>query len=317
MFRSPHLATIAANFWPRRLDWRRFPVRAVRYQTEPDVSVLVHEQSPEGAPRGEVVLLHGLEGSSEGGYMRSMAQAALEAGFAVHRVNTRGCGGTESWCRTLYHAGLTSDPVHILGELRRQGRGPVYLAGFSLGGNVALKLAGELGAGARSLAAGVCAISAPVDLAACVRRLDHPENFLYQWRFVRSMKRRMRVRHKLMPELFPVDGLDRIRTVYAMDDRMTAPFFGFGTADNYYATQSSRQFLDRIGIPALLIASKDDPLVPFEVYRRRYGVNVTLLATEHGGHVGFLSRRRPRFWLDGTILTWLDRIGNKQEAVLV
>ena len=111
------------------------------------------EQRPAGECRGELVLVHGLEGSSEGGYMRSMAWNALRAGYAVHRVNIRGCGGTEGWCPTLYHAGLTGDVRAYLESLR--GRGPVTLVGYSLGGNVSLKLAGELGERGGEVACGV------------------------------------------------------------------------------------------------------------------------------------------------------------------
>lgn len=294
------------NFWPRRYP-ERFPSAAVVYTIADGARVLVQEQRPQGTPRGEVVMVHGLEGSSEAGYMRSMAQTALDSGFAVHRANIRGCGGTEAMCRTLYHAGLTCDILHILRELDRQGRGPVIVIGFSLGGNQVLKLAGELGADAGKLIAGICAVSTPIDLAACVRALGRAENFLYQSRFVSRMKERMRLRQRLMPGVFRLDGLARVRTVFDFDDRITAPFFGFGGADHYYATQSALNFLDRIQVPALLIAAEDDPLVPFEVYSHgavSSNPSIELLAVPHGGHLGFISARPPRFWLDGVVLEW-------------
>ena len=115
------------------------------FQTEPEVRVLVHTQKPVGAPVAEVVLVHGLEGSSESPYMRGMAQTLLEADCVVHRFNIRTCGGTDFLCTTLYHGGLTSDLLAWLMELDRQRRTPVHLVGFSLGGNMALKLAGEMG----------------------------------------------------------------------------------------------------------------------------------------------------------------------------
>jgi len=312
LFRSPHLQTIAANYWHRPLETARFPVRAVKYQTEREVSVLVEEQRPDGNPKGSLVLVHGLEGSSRSGYMLSMAQAALERGYAVYRMNLRGCGGTERLCKTLYHSGLTSDLLAVIRAIP----GPVFVAGYSLGGNVTLKLAGELGLRAAGLVEAVCAVSTPIDLAACVRRLGQPENFLYEWRFLGRMKARMRERHRLWPEVFSLDGLDKIRTIYEIDDRITAPHFGFGTADNYYATQSSHLFLDDIRVPALVITSKDDPLVPFHVYDHpafRRNSSLRLLAPDHGGHVAFLSRSKPRFWLDGAILDWMEDTGNKSD----
>ena len=133
------------------------------------MQVLVQSQWPEGEVRGEIVLVHGLEGSGESGYMRSLSQAGLEAGFAMHRFHMRTCGGTAHLCPTLYHAGLTSDLLALLREFEKEGRAPVFLAAFSLGGNVALKLAGELGESAARLIAGVCAVSTPIDLAVCDR----------------------------------------------------------------------------------------------------------------------------------------------------
>src|SRR5262249_39585128 len=150
---------------------KRYPVEAKLYRTEADVQVLVQSQRPRGEALGEIILTHGLEGSGESGYMRSLSQAGLEAGFAMHRFHMRTCGGTERLCQTLYHAGLTSDLLSVARQLHQQGRTPVYLAGFSLGGNVTLKLAGELGESASSLIAGICAISTPIDLAACVKRM--------------------------------------------------------------------------------------------------------------------------------------------------
>ena len=310
LFRNPHLATIAGNFWPRKLDERRFPVAERYFETEPGVQVLVHSQRPEGAAKAELILVHGLEGSSQAGYARSLAQAALERGYAVHRFNMRSCGGTEAVCgSTLYHSGQTGDVLAVVKQLRREGLGPAVPIGFSLGGNVVLKLAGELGGGAGGLLAAVAAVSTPIDLAACVRNLRKRSNFVYADRFVKRLKERIRLKEGLSPGSFRLPDLDRVRTVYDFDDVFTAPSFGFGTADNYYATQSSNQFLERIRVPCLVVQAKDDPMIPFEVYRHpafERNPHLRLLAVDHGGHLGFLSSQGPRFWLDGVLLAWLD-----------
>jgi predicted alpha/beta-fold hydrolase len=313
LFRNPHLLTIAGNYWRRRLDEQRFPVESKLCETEPGVQVLVHSQRPPGTPVAELILVHGLEGSGDAGYARSLAQAALEAGFAAHRYNMRSCGGTEHLSgKTLYHSGQTGDLLAVVRHHKAQA--PVFLAGFSLGGNVVLKLAGELGEAAKDLIAGVCAISTPIDLAACVRQLDRRSNFIYARRFVRRLKERVQLKEKLTPGLFQLADLPRVKTIYDFDDRFTAPAFGFGTADNYYATQSSNQFLDRIRVPALLVQAKDDPLIPFEVYQHpSFAQNpyLRLLVVEHGGHLGFLSKTRPRFWLDQVLLEWMEQVRNK------
>ena len=318
LFRNPHLLTLAGNFWPRKLDERRFPVQEKLYRTETDVQVLVHEQRPDGEPKAELITVHGLEGSSQSGYALSLAQAALEAGYAVHRYNMRSCGGAEAICGPLlYHSGQTCDLLAVTRQIAASAHAPIFLAGFSLGGNVVLKLAGELGESARDLIAGIAAVSAPIDLAACARQIDKPQNILYSRRFLGRLKERIRNKERLQPGLFPMDRLDRVHTIWDFDDCFTAPSFGFGTAQNYYATQSSNQFLERIRVPCLLIQAKDDPMIPFAVYRHsgiagnRY---LRLIAVDHGGHLGFISRRKPRFWLDRLLLDWFQETGNKVPA---
>ena len=150
-------------------------METVVYETEPNVRVLIHSQRPTGDPKGELILVHGLEGSSASGYARSMVHAALERGWVTHRFNMRGCGGADDLAVTGYHAGQTSDLLAFLRDRRRASSLPIFLIGFSLGGNVALKLAGELGESAQELLTGVCAVSTPIDLAACVAALGRPQ----------------------------------------------------------------------------------------------------------------------------------------------
>ncbi len=209
----------------------------------------------------------------------------------------------------MYHSGLTSDTREILIRIHKRHRQPVFLAGFSLGGNVALKLAGELGE--TELLAGICAVSTPVDLAACARAMSNRANFLYRRRFLDRLRSRVRRKSRLAPHLYSPAGLDKVKSIWEFDERFTAPLFGFGTAANYYATQSAMNFLSRIRVPALVICAKDDPIVPFEIYNHpafRSNPALTVLATEHGGHLGFISRHNPRFWLDKTALDWIETL---------
>jgi predicted alpha/beta-fold hydrolase len=315
-FKNPHLLTIAGNYWRRPTGGEYFPTEGRLYETEPDVRVLVHSQRPAAPPVAEVIVVHGLEGSSQSGYAQSLAYELLQAGWAAHRFNMRSCGGTEHLSGPgLYHSGQTSDLLAVVRQIKTTA--PIFLAGFSLGGNVALKLAGELGERASELIAGVVAVSTPIDLAACARRLQRPSNFLYGRRFLGRLKRRILVKAQSAPGLFALEDLDAVKSVYDFDDKFTAPLFGFGTADNYYATQSSNQFLERIQVPALLIHAKDDPLVPFEMYDHpafKRNPHLTLLAVEHGGHVGFISKTPPRFWLDHVLLEWMNEVRNKTAA---
>lgn len=315
---NPHLLTIAGNFWPRKIDDTAFPGERKLYRTDERNTIAVIEHQPHGAARGQIVSLHGLEGSAGAGYIQSFAQAALERGYGVHRKNLRTCGGTEELCETMYHSGLTSDTRFLLQRLREHHPQPAFVVGFSLGGNVALKLAGELGQ--TDLLNGVCAVSTPIDLARSVRALDRKQNFLYARRFLDRLRQRVLRKNRLSPDLYSADGLEQVRSIWEFDDRFTAPLFGFGTAENYYATQSSSRFLDAIRVPTLAIAAQDDPLVPFAMYREhpafRTNPCLKLLAPPHGGHLGFISRRKPRFWLDGLALDWIDSIASRQPAAL-
>jgi predicted alpha/beta-fold hydrolase len=300
LFRNPHLQTIASHFWRRPRAAQLIERRII--ETEPGVRVLVESQRPEAAA-GEIVMVHGLEGSGEAGYIESLAAAALRSGYAAHRFHMRTCGGTQHLSPTLYHAGLTGDLAAVLRILRDEGRAPAFVVGFSLGGNVALKLAGELGDSAAELMRGVCGVSAPLDLEACARRIAGRDNRLYERRFVRKMRRRL-----LSTGRYGAADLAGLDSLIAIDDCITAPEFGMGTADNYYRTQSAIGYADRIRMPVLLIQAKDDTIVPWQIVEHpavRGNPRIQAVLTEHGGHLGFLARGQHRFWLDAAILDWI------------
>lgn len=265
------------------------------------------EHQPPVPAKGQIIFLHGLEGSAEAGYIKSFSQTALQRGFGVYRLNLRTCGGTEELCETMYHSGLTSDTCAVLEIIKNDRQQPIVLVGFSLGGNVALKLAGELGE--TKLLDGVCAVSPPIDLAACVRAIDKRSNILYARRFLDRLRKRIERKSRLAPHLYDSQGLHTVKTVWQFDDRYTAPLFGFGNAANYYATQSAANFLDAIRVPTLVITAQDDPLVPFQIFDHpafRSNPAIRLIATKYGGHLGFLSRYKPRFWIDTFALNWIE-----------
>ena len=302
LFRNPHLQTIAAHYWPRPHGEDRWPTERRIVRTAPDTEVLVESQRPEGEARGEIVMVHGLEGSGSAGYMRSLAATVLQAGFAAHRFNLRSCGGTEALTQTLYHAGLVGDLAVLLHIMRAEGRAPAVLVGFSLGANVVLKLAGECGDDGPSLFRAACGISSPIDLEACSRRIGQFQNRIYERRFVRRMHTRL-----LATGRFQAGDLAGLRSVYAIDEHITAPSFGFGTAKGYYRTQSARVFLAGARVPVLLIQAQDDPLVPFATFRD-LPPRVRLVSPKHGGHLGFLARGRERFWADRAVLAWIESL---------
>ena len=202
-----------------------------------------------------------------------------------------------------YHAGLTSDLLAVLREGRREGRAPVWLVGFSLGGNIVLKLAGELGETAPALIRGVCAISTPLDLAACTGRLANAENRIYERRFLRHMRARA-----CRTGLYTASDFAGIGSLIEADDRITAPSFGFRNAAHYYRTQSAIHYLAEIRVPTILIQAKDDVFVPFEIYASAAvsrNPRIKLVITRHGGHLGFIGRKPHRFWMNHAVLDWI------------
>ena len=304
LFKNPHVQTLAGHLWKRPPE--PAPLENELFEAEAGVQVLVQSQYPAGARRGDVVLVHGMEGSGSSGYIRSMASAAFRGGFAVHRFHMRTCGGTERMSATLYHGGLTSDLTAVLREFRARRLGPVFVVGFSLGGNVVLKMAGELGEKAPELVKGVCAVSAPIDLEAAALRIGEWQNRIYERRFVRRMLARLYATGRYAEADF--QGL---RTLRAIDDKITAPSFQFGTALNYYRSQSAARFLSGIRVPALLVQAKDDPFIPFQVFASPSITQnswIELNAPEHGGHLGFISREGNRFWADSVIMSWISKI---------
>jgi uncharacterized protein len=290
--RGGHLMTIYC--WGRRRTFPRLPPPATRhFDVEPGTRVLAHcHWQRDSASHPALLALHGLEGSSSAHYMRGLADKAFARGFNVVLLNQRNCGGTEQLSDGLYHSGLTADADHVIRELAAEGIGRVVVAGYSLGGNLALKLAGEYGDAPPPSLRAVCAVSPVMELAECVRALERRQNFVYQWNFVRGLKARMRRKGVSHPGRFPIDRLTAVRTVRQFDELFTAPHFGFRGADDYYHRASAMRTIDRIRIPALVISAEDDPFVPaapFKDPRITGNPHIRLIVTPHGGHCGFAS----------------------------
>src|SRR5437762_14050890 len=208
-FAGGHRQTLYAWARPRRFP--RLPTPAERFfDVAPDARVLAHCHQHPGDPRQALIRLHGLEGSSMAHDVRGVSGKAWAAGWNVVRLNQRNCGGTERLSRGLYHSGLTHDVHFVLRELlERDGVPALAVAGYSLGGNLALKLAGELGDAAPDRLVAVCAVSPTMDLAACVKALERRSNFPYEWNFVQNLKGRMRRKAAAFPGDYSLDAPKR------------------------------------------------------------------------------------------------------------
>jgi predicted alpha/beta-fold hydrolase len=300
--------------WARPRRFPRLPPPESRYfDVAADARVLAlcyWQNRPRTHPT--VLALHGLEGSATAHYMQGVADKAYARGFNVVLLNQRNCGGTEHLSATLYHSGLTDDPRAVIEELEAvDGLDAIGVIGYSLGGNLALKLAGERERVPAALSA-VAVVSPTMDLETCVRALEQPQNCLYQWNFVRNLKARMGRKRRLFPGRFDAPSLRGVRTVRQFDDLFTARFFGFGTAERYYREASSLRVVDRIGVPTLILSAADDPFVPpaqFDAPALRQNPNITVLITPAGGHCGYIEDPQDDdgYWAERTAVAFLER----------
>jgi len=319
--RNGHLMTIYA--WGKPRGFPGLPPPSDRlFDVAPATQVLAHCHWQTDRRHSPVLLaLHGLEGSSSAHYMRGLAHKAWRAGFSVIRLNQRNCGGTENLADGLYHSGLTDDPNHVIEEIvREDGVGKIVVAGYSLGGNLALKLAGDHGADAPLQLLGVCAVSPVLELDACVHALERRQNIVYHWNFVRGLKARMRRKVRCHPGRFSLEPLGRIRTVRDFDELYTAPHFGFRDATDYYHRASAMRVIDRIAVPALIITAEDDPFVPpgpFRDPRVTGNPHIQLTVTRHGGHCGFLTEAvngDDGYWAESRIVNFARELTETTEA---
>lgn len=303
--------------WGRARNFPALPAPEERlFDVAADTQVLAHcHWQPVRARHPLLILLHGLEGSSTAHYMRGIADKAFAAGFNVIRLNQRNCGGTEQLAAGLYHSGLTHDADFVLREVTaRDGISEVVIAGYSLGGNLALKLAGEYGDAPPRELRGVAAVSPVIELEACVRALERRSNFIYEWNFVRGLRGRMLRKDACFPGRFPLDRLPGIRTVRQFDAAFTAPHFGFASAEDYYHRASAMRVVARIRVPALVISAADDPFVPASLFRDpalTSNPHVRVLLTPHGGHCGFLEKASPHgdgYWAERTIVDFATEV---------
>ncbi len=305
---GPDRMTVAAAFWPRQFPRLPQPEdRLIPVAPETRLLVRCHWQ-PVRSERPALLLVHGLEGSSESGYMLGTAERAWKAGFSVARMNQRNCGGTDHLTPTLYNSSLSGDVKAVLEHLVAAERLPeIFLAGFSLGGNLVMKMAGEMSDAAPGELKALAAISPALDLAACAGALERPRNWIYERYFVAQLKRRFHRKARLFPRLYAAGLARQVRTIREFDDRITAPHSGFRDAEDYYFRASALRTIGRVRRPALLLAAEDDPLVPFASLDRqeiRAQSFLRLSGTARGGHCGFLARQKggERFWAERAIV---------------
>ena len=316
-----HLQTIAGNFLPRasHLPAPVSQLVEVAHSRGTQISSQVlcecHWQPLElRASRPTAIILHGLEGSSNSQYVIGNANKLWSAGCNIIRMNMRNCGGTEKLTPTLYHSGLSSDVDHVMRFFIDTERlESLSLIGYSMGGNLILKLAGELGDSAPPQLRSVVGVSPVMDLGPSADALHEPHNRLYERRFLRALLKRFRRKATLFPRAYDPQRATGIGSLRAFDDRITALYSGFKSADDYYHRAASARVLDRIAVPTLLLHACDDPFIRITPETRATidaNPNITLLETAHGGHCAFLATPEPAngndgYWAEQTALSFV------------
>ncbi len=252
-----------------------------------------------------VILVHGLEGSSHSQYIVGNANKLWAAGCNVLRMNMRNCGATDALSPSLYHSGLSTDVIAVLRWAIGRGCRYVVLAGYSMGGNLVLKAAGELGADAPPELMGVVAVSPPMDLRESADALHGWQNRVYERRFLRNLRARYLRKTRLFPAVFAPEPLARVRSIRDFDEWVMAPHCGFRSADDYYQRAGASRVLREIAVPTLVLHACDDPFIRLTTATRAQleaHAEVTLLEPAHGGHCAFLEEPGPGY--DGY---WAER----------
>lgn len=308
--RSGHAQTIGAAFAPRKFALPRGEKRLFRVDEETQLQGVCHWQEGRRRELPVIVIVHGLEGSCDSNYARGIANKAWARGFHTIRLNQRNCGGTERLTPTLYNSGLSGDYRAVLLELIAQGFEKIFFAGYSMGGNLVTKMAGELGESAPKELRGVATVCPALDLSRCADALEERQNYLYQWHFVSGLMERYRKKCELFPGRYRRNGFGPIRTVREFDDKITAPCFGFRDAEEYYESAGAKRVIGQVAVPLLLITAQDDPFVPFVSFvaaKVEANPRVRFVAPEHGGHCGFVSRWNglERFWAEQRIVEFV------------
>jgi hypothetical protein len=291
LFRGGHLQTLAGFFLFRS---SRLPEHEERYiEVAPGVKILCHCHWQEDRNKAlTAIVVHGLEGSSDSGYVIGIAQKGLAAGMNVIRVNQRNCGGTEHLSPTLYNSSLSSDIAAVARNLMADGISRFALVGFSMGGNLVLKTAGEWGREAPPEFRAVVAVCPAMDLAASADALHLPGNRIYEAYFMHKLRRRFRDKAKLFPGQFDVARLRGLRSLRQFDDKITAYYCGFEGAVDYYARAAASNVVDRISVPGLIIHAANDPfvrLIPETRKKIAANHNLTFVEADDGGHCSFIA----------------------------
>ncbi len=300
---GPHLQTIWANRIRPKPD---ISLNRERIELQDGDFIDLDWNNQQSGPL--ILVLHGLEGSSNSNYAAGILRSFSQRGWAAVLMHFRGCSGEPNRLARRYHAGETDDLAYVLELLRkRYPDRPVFAIGYSLGGNVLLKWLGETGKNNPLTAA--LAISVPFQLADCAERLNHGFSLIYQKILLAIMLRATREKYTRRDDI-DLRILKRLRTIRDFDNHITAPLHGFNDVEHYYGAASSYQQLKHIRTPTLLLHARNDPFMWPSTLPGKNDLSdqVTLELSADGGHVGFVSGLpfRPVYWLEHRIPEYIE-----------
>ncbi len=297
-----HVQTILGHLLPGARP--RLPAREHRVVLPDGDRLALHDYTPPGWRAGDriVLLVHGLCGSHRSGGIRRMTTALLSHRLRVVCMDLRGAGRGAGLSRRTYHGGCSDDVRAALAEIHHHApASPLVAIGFSLGGNILLKLAGEAAAAPVPNLQRVAVVAPPIELDRCCALLEQPGNRVYEQFFVRYLVRTALRQQYLFPDL-PRVRFPRRLTMRQFDNLYTAPVWGFSDAQDYYQRCSAAPLLSRIQLPTFILTARDDPFVavePLETLPPTPAREVHVL--ERGGHLGFLG------WDGAGGVRWLER----------
>lgn len=319
--RNGHLQTILGNYLPRinSLPPAEAQLVEVSPATEHQISsqVLCHchwQPQDVRSSRPTAIIVHGLEGSSNSQYIIGNSNKLWQAGCNIVRMNMRNCGGTEALTPTLYHSGLSGDVAAVMRFfVDRYHLQSIALIGYSMGGNLVVKLAGELGKTPPPHLHSVIGISPVVDLAPSSDALHLPQNRIYEMKFVRAMLRRFRRKTALFPRAYDPNRAAGVRSLRDFDERIIALYAGFSSAEDYYYRVAAARVIQDITVPTLILNSLDDPFIRLAPDTREKilrNPNITFIETTQGGHCAFLAQPDPAnnydgYWAEHTLLRFI------------
>jgi len=311
--RGGHLQTIGSFLLPRHVIPPPGEERLI--DVEDGAKILCHcHWQPDRANALTVIIVHGLEGSSDSTYMLGIAAKGLACGMNVIRMNQRNCGGTDGISPTLYHSGRSADVAAVARHLIENDHiSRLALVGFSMGGNLVLKLAGEWGREGPPQFRAVAAVCPSVDLAVSADALHLPSNRLYEYYFLWKLRRRLREKARFFPGVFDVSRLNGVTTLRDFDDKVTAFYSGFTGADDYYARAAASNVIDRIAVPAFILNAANDPFIRITPETRKKilaNPNIRFVETADGGHCSYLSQpdRDDGRWAEARVIEFLREI---------